>query len=174
MKNALIILVLTILCTNKRFGFVSVGSQSRKRKLDMNKSTSSSPDNDTWNTIHLTLVRDLESKGIIHRYGAKHLKLWTDMIIDGRSHGIGEEPDWSQHLEEVIVPPKSRRSSVCTSPSPSTSTSSTTGDGLQNGLFQLMMMNQQRMEESSRRSEMLQTTLMTMMNSSLTMMHNKV
>jgi len=71
------------------------------------QSTCTGTDNETWNSIYLALVRDLKSKGIKHRYGVKHLKLWTDMIMDGRSQGIGEEPDWSEHLEEVIVSLKS-------------------------------------------------------------------
>ncbi|KXJ23339.1 uncharacterized protein LOC110250738 [Exaiptasia diaphana] len=142
----------------------SVGSQSRKRKLDMSQGTTN-PENDTWNTIHLTLIRDLESKGIKHRYSIKHLKLWTDLIVGGRLSGIGEEPNWTDHLEEVIVPPKSRRSS-CTSPCSSiaSSASSAASDGLQGGLLQMMMMNQQR-------SEMLHNTFMTTM---LAMMQSKV
>ena len=49
-------------------------------------------ENDLWNDIHCALVRDLEKKGILNRYGVKHLKLWTDQIIEGKSAGIGEEP----------------------------------------------------------------------------------
>jgi hypothetical protein len=58
------------------------------------------------------LVRDLERKGILWRYAVKHLKLWTDMIVDGKLSDVGEEPERSEHLEEIIVPPKSRSQSV--------------------------------------------------------------
>lgn len=63
-------------------------------------------ENDLWNDVHCALVRDLEKKGILNRYGVKHLKLWTDQIIEGKSAGVGEEPKWENYIDQVGVPPK--------------------------------------------------------------------
>lgn len=70
-------------------------------------------ENDLWNDVHCALVRDLEKKGILNRYGVKHLKLWTDQIIKGQSAGVGEEPKWENYIDQVGIPPKppARRSS---------------------------------------------------------------
>ena len=80
--------------------------------------TGTQEENELWNQIHVTLVRDLETKGILWRYGIKHLKLWTDLILDGKCSGAGEEPTWEEYLEPVIVPPKSRRTIVPVLPRP--------------------------------------------------------
>lgn len=83
----------------------------RKRQLDMGTSASSAnkQENDTWNQTHVYLVRDLERRGYLWRYNTKHLKLWTDEILNGNSSGINEEPDWTKHIEATVVPPKSKR-----------------------------------------------------------------
>ena len=64
-----------------------------------------SGENDSWNEAHCMLVRDLEKKGIVGRYGVKHLKLWTDLTVQGKSAGIGEEPNWDDyqsHLQDRL------------------------------------------------------------------------
>lgn len=71
--------------------------------------TATQEQNELWNEIHVNLVRDLERKGILWRYGVKHLKLWTDMILDGKCSGVGEEPQWEEHLEQVIIPPRAEK-----------------------------------------------------------------
>ncbi|KXJ07601.1 hypothetical protein AC249_AIPGENE22761 [Exaiptasia diaphana] len=48
-------------------------------------------------------------KGKLWRYSHKHLKLWTDDIVEGRSYGIGAEPDWTAHIDKVVTPPKTSR-----------------------------------------------------------------
>ena len=63
-----------------------------------------SDENDIWNNVHCSLVRDLEKKGILNRCGVKHLKLWTDEIINGKSTGIGDEPIWQNFIDQVGVP----------------------------------------------------------------------
>lgn len=83
---------------------------NRKRRLDTGTSTGK-PENDLWNQTHVQLVRDLEKRGTIWRYSSKHLTLWTDEILKGNSSGANEEPEWSDHIEAVVVPPKSRRQS---------------------------------------------------------------
>lgn len=125
--------------------------------------TGTQEENELWNQIHVTLVRDLETKGILWRYGIKHLKLWTDLILDGKCSGAGEEPTWEEYLEQVIVPPKSRR--TCTSAS-STSSSSSSNNTSQEEIStksfieMMMMQNQQRMDAE----RMFQQTLLTMMS----------
>ena len=64
--------------------------------------TATQEQNELWtDEIHVNLVRDLESKGLLWRYGVKHLKLWTDMILGGKCSGVGEEPQWQEHLEHL-------------------------------------------------------------------------
>lgn len=77
-------------------------------------SSSTQLENEEWNDTHVQLVRDLEKKGILWRYSSKHLTLWTDEIINGNSGGINDEPKWEEHIEAVLVPPKSRRQSLNT------------------------------------------------------------
>lgn len=48
--------------------------------------------NDLWNDIHYDLVRELEKKGTTSRYNLRHLKLWTDHIMEKNSAGVGDEP----------------------------------------------------------------------------------
>lgn len=84
---------------------------SRKRRLDLGSSAvGGKPENELWNEVHVTIVRDLEKRGTLWRFSSKHLKVWTDEIVDGNSAGVNEEPDWDKHIEAVTVPPKSRRS----------------------------------------------------------------
>lgn len=65
--------------------------------------------NDIWNDVHCDLVRELEKKGIITRYNVRHLKLWTDLIVKGKSAGVGNEPNWEEFIDIIGVPPKKRR-----------------------------------------------------------------
>ena len=64
--------------------------------------------NEIWNNTHIRLVRDLEKKGTFSRYGERHLKLWTDLIVSGTSKGVGDEPLWEEFINEIGVPPKGR------------------------------------------------------------------
>ena len=135
---------------------------------------SQSSENEVWNELHVQLVRDLEKKGVLWRYGVKHLKLWTDLMLTGQVAGVGEEPEWEQHLDKIITPPKSKRHSSSTSMSTSPSMCST-DSGQPSGIMEMFFMqNQQRMEAESRRAELFQTTLMTMMSSNIAMMQNQV
>lgn len=65
--------------------------------------------NDIWNDVHCDLVRELEKKGIITRYNVRHLKLWIDLIVKGKSAGVGNEPNWEEFIDIIGVPPKKRR-----------------------------------------------------------------
>ena len=128
--------------------------------------------NELWNEIHVKLVRDLESRGILWRYGVKHLKLWTDMIIDGKCSGVGEEPQWEEHLEQVIIPPKSSKRSPLLSSSTTTSSEGVKSD---KSIIELMMLqHQQSMEAESRRADMFQKTLLTMMSSNAVLLQTQV
>ena len=128
--------------------------------------------NELWNEIHVKLVRDLESRGILWRYGVKHLKIWTDMIIDGKCSGVGEEPQWEEHLEQVIIPPKSRKRSPLLSSSTTTSSEGVKSD---KSIIELMMLqHQQSMEAESRRADMFQKTLLTMMSSNAVLLQTQV
>lgn len=103
-----------------------------------------SADNESWNDIHFALVKNLEKRGTLWRYGTKHLKLWTDQIMSGKSAGINEEPVWEEHIDAVSVPPKMKKS-----PTVKVDSSSST-----NHLLQIMFMQQQQ------QSEMMQTALL--------------
>jgi hypothetical protein len=132
-------------------------------------------ENELWNDIHVSLVRDLEKKGIMWRYNISHLKLWTDMIYEGFLSGIGEEPMWEDHLEIVRVPPKSRRSNV--NPSNSSLSCNSSNNSSFNGSFStstatntnvmelLMLQNQQRIEMEAKKADMFQTTLLALVSS---------
>ncbi|KAK3732752.1 hypothetical protein QZH41_001311 [Actinostola sp. cb2023] len=65
--------------------------------------------NDLWNDLHCDLVRELEKKGTLSRYSVRHLKLWTDYILEGKSAGVGDEPKWEDHIDLVGVPPLKRK-----------------------------------------------------------------
>ena len=133
-------------------------------------------ENEVWNELHVQLVRDLEKKGVLWRYGGKHLKLWTDMILNGKVSGVGEEPVWEEHLDKILTPPKSRRSFSSTDQSTSSqSTSSQSTSGQPASMMEMFLMqNQMRMEAESRRAEMFQTTLLTLISSNMAMKQNKV
>lgn len=128
--------------------------------------TATQEQNELWNEIHVNLVRDLERKGLLWRYGVKHLKLWTDMILGGKCSGVEE------HLEQVIIPPKSRKSIPSSS---SSTTSSSEGGNSDRSIIELMMLqHQQSMEAESRRAEMFQKTLLTMMSSNVALLQTQV
>ncbi|KAL9960139.1 hypothetical protein ACROYT_G033550 [Oculina patagonica] len=151
----------------------SSNANKRRRKLDMQRGEAQEQ-NELWNEIHVNLVRDLESKGLLWRYGVKHLKLWTDMIMDGKCSGVGEEPQWEEHLEQVIIPPKSRKRSASSSTSTSSSTTSPEGGKSDRSIIELMMLqHQQSMEAESRRAEMFQKTLLTMMSPNVALLQNQ-
>ena len=61
--------------------------------------------NDDWNSVHVKLRKHLEKSGTLDRYGIPHLSLWTDFIMEGRVSGVGEEPEWSKHLDIVGIEP---------------------------------------------------------------------
>ena len=117
-----------------------------------------SGDNDSWNEVHCMLVRDLEKKGIVGRYGVKHLKLWTDLIVQGKSAGIGEEPKWDDYIDQVGVPPKPPARQ--TSQAEKSNSSTTTTDDL---LKAMIVQNQQRLELESKRAETFQNSILALM-----------
>ena len=86
----------------------------------VSKNPGTKTSNDTWNDVHCDLVRDLEKKGTIVRYSIRHLKLWTDLIVDGKSAGVGDEPNWEEFIDIIGVPPKKRRDKSVGSPETST------------------------------------------------------
>ena len=53
-------------------------------------------------------MRDLEKKGTYTRYGVRHLKLWTDLIVSGKCKGVGDEPTWEEFISEIGITPKSQ------------------------------------------------------------------
>ena len=148
--------------------FLFYEPSSRKRKLDMGGSNVTS-ENDLWNDVHVSLVQDLEKKGMMWRYNINHLKHWTDMIIDGRSTGIGDEPEWEKYIDMVKVAPKNRRSSRKSSQTSSLNTSlesdhvpsipQTTAPqaNCNNVMEMLLIQNQQHMELESKKSDMFQS-----------------
>lgn len=147
----------------------SSNATKRRRKLDMQRGEKTQEQNELWNEIHINLVQDLESKGLLWRYGVKHLKLWTDMIMDGKCSGVGEEPQWEEHLEKVIIPLKSRKRSA------SSSTTSPEGGKSDRSIIELMMLqHQQSTKAESRRAEMFQKTLLTMMSSNVALLQTQV
>ena len=126
---------------------------SRKRRLDMGSCFGKkSGDNELWNDTHVTLVRDLEKRGTLWRYGTKHLKLWTDQIISGNSGGVNEEPVWEKHIDAVSVPPKTKKSQASRVDSPSST----------DHLLQMMFLQQQQ------RSEMMTTALLACLSNNST------
>lgn len=113
-------------------------------------------ENDLWNDVHCALVRDLEKKGILNRYGVKHLKLWTDQIIEGKSAGVGEEPKWENYIDQVGVPPKPPARRSPQGEMASKQKAATTDDLLKAMIIQ----NQQRMDLESKRAETFQNSLL--------------
>lgn len=103
-----------------------------------------------WNDTHVNLVKDLEKRGTLWRYGSQHLKLWTDEIMKGNVGGSNEEPCWENHLSDhLFAPPKSKRptplpKSPCKSATPNMN------------MMEMMMFQQQ----------MLQSTMMTLASNS--------
>lgn len=142
--------------------------------MQRGEKTGTQEQNELWNEIHVSLVRDLEKKGLLWRYGVKHLKLWTDLIMDGKCCGVGEEPQWEEHLEQVITPPKSKK----TNPSSSSSTTGSTSPEdkrSDRSIIELMMLqHQQSMQAESRRAEMFQKTLLTMMSANVGLLQAQV
>lgn len=143
-------------------------STSRKRALDFTNVNSDggenklkSSENEMWNSVHVSLVHDLEKKGILGRYGVKHLKVWTDEIINGKSAGVGEEPIWHNFIDQVGVPPKSPRDSITADVQPRNSATST--DDL---IKAMIIQGQQRIEIENKRAEMFQTSVMAMIAAS--------
>ena len=123
--------------------------------------------NDVWNDTHCSLVRGLEQKGKLYRYSHRHLTVWTDEIIAGKSNGIYEEPRWEDFIDIVGVPPKEGRvSSTKTSKDfkGDNESSSTTDDLIKAMLIQ----NQQRMELETKRTDVFQTSLLAILANSPT------
>ena len=84
------------------------------------------------------------------------------MTMDGKCSGVGEEPQWEEHLKQVIIPPKSRKRSPSLSSSATTSSEGVKSD---KSIIELMMLqHQQSMEAEIRRAEIFQKTLLTVMS----------
>ena len=54
----------------------------------------------------MELVRYLEKKGTKDTHGPAHLKLWTDLIDEGKIVEPGEEPNWSNYLDIIRIEPR--------------------------------------------------------------------
>ena len=117
--------------------------------------------NEILNNTHITLVRDVEKKGTFPRYGVRHLKLWNDLIVSGKSKSIGDEPSWEEYISEIGVPPKDRNAVRKTDQHKDT-TDVTTNQLLQT----IVLQNQQK-------NETFQNALLAMMNTNMTMLQVK-
>jgi hypothetical protein len=126
------------------------------KKAEAKKSKASV--NETWNNTHIMLVRDLEKKGTFPRYGVRHLKLWTDLIVSGRSKGVGDEPSWEESINEIGVPPKGRDDKQNKEKRKDKSDTTT------NQLLQTIVLQNQA------KNETFQNALLAMMNTSMTML----
>lgn len=115
-------------------------------------STANGSDNEVWNETHIALVQDLEKRGTLWRYSAKHLKLWTDDILSGNSGGINDEPKWEEHIEAISFPPKTKKSTPATKVTTVPQTSTT--------LLEMMMLQQQQ------RSDLMQTAMLACLSNS--------
>ena len=109
------------------------------------------------------------------RYNINHLKHWTDAIVDGKSSGVGDEPDWEKCIDVVHVPPKNARSSGASSVNSEASSSSTPNSTVNQSLVNnnspnllelFILQSQQRMEIEAKRADVFQSTLLAMMSSS--------
>ena len=98
--------------------------------------------NDCWNEHHIQLVKELEKKGTLSRYSVKHLKVWTDCILEGKSAGVGDEPNWGCYIDLVGVPPKKPHEKGKLPVAERSDSSPSTGDLLK----ALMIQNQQTTE----------------------------
>lgn len=126
-----------------------------RRKLNMGTSLGGkSAENELWNEMHVGLVRDLEKRGTLWRYGTKHLKLWTDQIVSGTSGGVNDEPVWEEHIDAVLVPPKVKKPQ-------STMVGSCSSPNSTNQVLEMMLLQQQQ------RSEIVQTALLACISSNL-------
>lgn len=114
-------------------------------------------ENDVWNETHVRLVRDLEKRGTLWRYATRHLKFWTDEIVNGNSGGINEEPEWENHLDVINVPPKLKKTQMN-----KMSVQDTVSNQFTPFMEMLMLQHQQRMEEESKKNQLFQETLLTL------------
>ena len=107
---------------------------------------------------HISLVEDLQKRGTLWRYSAKHLKFWTDQMISGNCGGINDEPKWEDHISAVSFPPKSKKSP--SSAKGTTPPQATTPPAASNNLLEMMILQQQQ------RSEYMQTALLACLTNS--------
>ena len=125
--------------------------------LDMSVTSKEKGDNEVWTDTHISLVDDLQKRGSLWRYSAKHLKLWTDQMVSGKSGGVNDEPKWEDHISAVSLPPKSKKSpSTKGTIIPQVATPTATS----NNLLEMMMLQQQK------RSDYMQTALLACLTSS--------
>ena len=125
------------------------GERTKKSKASVNE---------IWNNTHIRLVQDLEKKGIFSRYGVRHLKLWTDLIVSGTSKGVGDEPLWEEFINEIGVPPKGRDEKQNKEKQKDKSNVTT------NQLLQTIVLQNQA------KNETFQNAVLAMMNTSMTML----
>lgn len=114
--------------------------------ISSNKEKKSS--NDVWNNVHCDLIRELEKKGTISRYSTRHLKVWTDQIVEKKSVGAADEPKWENLIDLVGIPPRQGREKN-KEKSPDTSSNTSGDDLLKTMLFQ-----------SQKNAEIFQTSLL--------------
>ena len=65
----------------------------------------------------------MENIGTLDRFGVVHLRLWTDLIVNGTVSGVDEEPDWSRYRHIISVDPLPKRGARFSTPRMSASSS---------------------------------------------------
>lgn len=65
-----------------------VGEKLQKTKNDYNK-------------VQASIIRVLNNKGTCDRYTSDHLRVWTELIQQGKVCRPEEEPNWSKYLDQV-------------------------------------------------------------------------
>ena len=100
----------------------------------------------------------LKKKVLFSRYGVRHLKLWTDLIVSGTSKGVGDEPLWEEFINEIGVPLKGRDEKQDKEKQKDKS------DVTTNQLLQTIVLQNQA------KNETFQNALLAMMNTGMTML----
>ena len=88
----------------------------------------------------------------------RRLKLWADLIVSGKSKGVGGKPLWEKFINEIGVPPKGRDEKQNNEKQKNKS------DVTTNQLLQTIVLQNQA------KNETFQNALLAMMNTSMTML----
>lgn len=60
-----------------------------------------------FNKTQASVIRFVNQKGTADRYNADHIRVWTDLIMEGKLAGPQEEPCWDKYLDAVHFLPRS-------------------------------------------------------------------